>query len=67
MRKIHTREITEATATLCIEANTNLRSDVQKGLTLSLAREDNSRARRILKALLDNADCARKFNLAICQ
>ncbi len=67
MRKIHTREITEATAALCIEANTNLCSDVQKRLALSLAREDNSRARRILKALLDNADCARKFNLAICQ
>ena len=67
MRKIYTREITNAVAGLCIEANTNLRSDVYKAIAVSLAREGNKRARRILRALLDNADCARKFKLAICQ
>lgn len=67
MRKISTREITKAVAELCIEANTNLRDDVYKALASSLAQEINSRARRILKALLDNADCARQLKLAICQ
>lgn len=67
MRRISTRQIIDAVAEACIEANTNLRSDVYKALTTSLAREENSRGRRILKALLDNADCARRLKLAICQ
>lgn len=67
MRKIYTQEITKAVAELCIEANINLRRDVYRALTASLSRENNRRARRILKVLLENADCARKFKLAICQ
>ena len=67
MRKIYTQEITKAVAELCIQANTNLRRDVYRALTVSLSRENNRRARRILKTLLENADCARKFKLAICQ
>lgn len=67
MRKIYTQEITKAVAELCIQANTNLRRDVYRELTASLSRENNRRARRILKVLLENADCARKFKLAICQ
>lgn len=67
MRKIHARQITSAISELCIEANTNLRSDVKRALRLSLAREDNPRARGILQMLLDNAACACKFKLAICQ
>ncbi len=67
MRKIYTQEITKAVAELCIQANTNLRRDVYRALTASLSRENNRRARRILKTLLENADCARKFKLAICQ
>lgn len=67
MRKISTQEITKAVAALCIKANTDLRSDVQKALRISLTREKNRRARRIFAALLENADYARKFKLAICQ
>lgn len=67
MRKICAREITQTIAELCIQANTNLRRDVYRALTVSLSRENNRRARRILRALLENADCARKFKLAVCQ
>ena len=67
MRKIYVREVTDTIAGLCLQANTNLRSDVQKGLISALKRESNSRSRKILKALLENARCARKFKLAICQ
>ncbi len=67
MRKIHAREITNAVAELCIEANINLRGDVYKALSASEAQEKNSRARRILGVLLENADCARKLKVAICQ
>ncbi len=67
MRKIHVRDITETVAKLCIKANVDLRPDVYRALGRSLKREKNSRARRILGALLDNADCARKLKIAICQ
>ena len=67
MRKIYVREVTNTIARLCLQANTNLRSDVQKGLISALKRENNLRARKILKALLDNAKYARKLKLAICQ
>ena len=67
MRKIYAREITRTVAELCIEANINLRTDVRRALSLSLAREKNRRACRILQALVDNADCARELKLAICQ
>lgn len=67
MRKIRAPEITEAVAQLCIEANTNLRRDVYRALRVSLAGEKKPRARRLLQALLENADCARKLKLALCQ
>ncbi len=67
MPKIYAREIKDTVAELCIQANTVLRRDVYKALASALAREKNSRARKLLQALLENADCARRFNLAICQ
>ncbi len=67
MRKVYTREIKAAVAELCIAANTDLRGDVYQAITASLSREKNRRAQLILQALLDNADCARRFKLAICQ
>ena len=67
MRKIAAREITETVAKLCIEANTNLRPDIYRALSVSFAGEKKPRARGLLQALLKNADCARKLKLAICQ
>lgn len=67
MRKLHVRDVTEAVARLCIKANIDLRPDVYRALGRCLKCEKNSRARRILRALLDNADCARKLKVAVCQ
>lgn len=67
MRKIHTQKIKDTVARLCWEANINLRPDVYKALAASLTQENNPRARRLLKSLLENADCARKIKVAICQ
>jgi len=67
MRQVHIRKITDTVAGLCLQANINLRRDVYQALAGSLAREKNRRARRILQALLENADCARKLKLAVCQ
>ena len=67
MRKINANDISQTIAELCIEANTNLRPDVYSAIVFSIKQEDNRRAQRILQALLENADCARKHNLAICQ
>lgn len=67
MRRISTGQITNTVSELCIEANTDLRPDVYRALAASLTQEKNSRARRILKVLLENADCAKELKLAICQ
>jgi fumarate hydratase subunit alpha len=49
------------------QANFFLRRDVLAVLRKAYAAEKNTRAKRILKAILDNAACARKQKLAICQ
>lgn len=67
MRRISAHQITEAVAQLCIQANTVLRADVYKALLAAQAREENLRARNILQSLIENADCARKLKLGICQ
>ena len=67
IRKVFAGDITRLVAQLAVRANINLRPDVYRALTLSLAKENNQRARGILKLLLENAAYARKFNLAICQ
>jgi len=67
VRKISTREITKATAVLCIKANLHLRSDVYQALKKAFGSEKNKRAKRILKSLIENADYAKDLNLAICQ
>jgi fumarate hydratase subunit alpha len=67
MRKIEAVKITKAVTELVRRANFFLRSDILFALRKAYAREKNSRAKTILKAILDNASCARKDKLAICQ
>jgi fumarate hydratase subunit alpha len=67
MRKIEAVKITQAVSELVKRANFFLRSDVLSALRNSYAAEKNKRAKRILKAILDNAAYARKEKLAICQ
>lgn len=67
MRRIMAEKITEAAGRLCIKANVRLRPDVYQALKTARAKETNSKAKGILQALIDNADCARDSGLAICQ
>ncbi|MFH1245089.1 MAG: fumarate hydratase [Candidatus Omnitrophota bacterium] len=67
MRRIDTRDITSVVAKLCVRANTVLRKDVRKALARSLALESAPRAKKIIRALLDNARYAQQLELALCQ
>jgi fumarate hydratase subunit alpha len=67
MKEIKAAEITKAVMELVMRANFSLRGDVLFALRKAYERENNSRAKNILKAILDNAACAQEENLAICQ
>lgn len=67
MRVIQARKIRETVSELAQMANFSLRRDVLALLRKSYLSEKDPRARRILKAILDNASYARKEKLAICQ
>ena len=67
MRKINAVKITKAVTELVKQANFFLRKDVLSALRKSYAAEKNARAKKILKAVLDNAAFAKKHKLAICQ
>jgi fumarate hydratase subunit alpha len=67
MREIKAIEITKAVIGLVKRANFSLRNDVLFALRRAYRGEKNSRAKKILKAILDNAAYAKQENLAICQ
>ncbi|MDD5042472.1 MAG: fumarate hydratase [Candidatus Omnitrophica bacterium] len=67
MRKINVSQISGAVAGLVKQASFFLRADVLAALRRAFLGEKNSRAKKILKAVLDNAACARREKLAICQ
>jgi len=67
MREIDVAKIKEAVRDLCLKANFELRKDILKALKKSLPKERDPGARRILKAIIENAKLARKRRIAICQ
>lgn len=67
MREITIGRIRDAVADLAQRANFVLREDVADALKSALARETDKRARKILKAIINNAEIAKKEKLAICQ
>ena len=67
MKEIKTKAISQTVARLCLEANFNLREDVLSSLKTALTREDSSRAREIIKILLENAVIATREKLPLCQ
>lgn len=67
MREISASKIRETVAELCLKANFELRNDVLRALKAALGKETNSRARNILKSIIENARLAKKKRLAICQ
>jgi len=67
MREISVSKIRDTVTDLCLKANFELRKDILKGLKSALRQETNSRARNILKSIIENASLAKKRRLAICQ
>ena len=67
MREIDVKKIRETVTELCLKANFELRVDILKALKVTLKKETNVRARNILKAIIENAQLAKKKRLAICQ
>jgi len=66
-RIIEATKIVKAVTELVRKASFFLRSDVLLALRKSYAAEKNIQAKKILRAILDNAAYARKQKLAICQ
>jgi len=67
MRIVSAKKIQDTLAKLCIQANLFLRPDILRALKSAHAKESNKRAKRILKAIIDNAQVARREKIAICQ
>lgn len=67
MRTIQAKDITDAVATMCVRANTELPDDVRNKFQKAMAEEDSPSAREVLRQLLENADLAMRTKLPLCQ
>ena len=59
MREVNVRDIQKTVKDLCIKANVVLRPDILRALRSAFRLERNAKAKKILKALLENAAAAR--------
>jgi fumarate hydratase subunit alpha len=67
VREIHTDQITETVARLCIESNYYLGEDVLTALRTYRERETSPVGREVLDQILENADIARDEQMPLCQ
>ncbi|MCX5710931.1 MAG: fumarate hydratase [Candidatus Omnitrophica bacterium] len=67
MKTITADKIKKIIAQLCVKANLELRSDVLVMLKKARNTESSKRAKKLLGAIIDNANVARAEQLAICQ
>ncbi len=67
MKIIKADKIRDVISDLCIQANLNLRKDALDALKRAYSNEKGLRAKRILKAIIDNAVYAKSKKIAICQ
>ncbi|MBI5814877.1 MAG: fumarate hydratase [Nitrospinae bacterium] len=67
MRQIDCKDITEAVARMCMDANTDLGSDVVAAFKAGLEKEASPVGKAVFKALLTNADIARTEKVPMCQ
>ena len=67
MKKIDVNVVTGKIKQLCAEANIVLRKDVLSALKTAYRKETNSKAKKILNVIIQNAAIAKKEKLAICQ
>lgn len=67
MRTIKVSQIQKVVTELCVEANVNLPDDLLKALRKAFISEKNKQAKKVLRAIIENAYLAPKENLPICQ
>lgn len=67
MREIIAKKITETIEDLCKQANYNLDEDYVALLNSSLAKEESSLGREVLRQIIHNAEIAKKEKRAMCQ
>ena len=67
IKRINANTITKVVSQLCAEANINLRRDVLFSLKTAYHKETNSKSKRALGLIIENASIAKKEKLAICQ
>ncbi|MDR2899143.1 MAG: fumarate hydratase [Clostridiales bacterium] len=67
MREIHTSQITETVAHLCIKANTCLNEDIANAFRTAADKETESLPRDILNILIENAEIAKCERIPFCQ
>lgn len=67
MREIDAKQITQAVAKLCIDANVYARPDITAAIRDGLQRETSERGKNVLQMLLDNAEIAADERIPICQ
>lgn len=67
MRKIQVREITDAVARLCREANYCLGEDMVDALQKGLQEETSPQGKDVFRQLLENARLARDERMPLCQ
>lgn len=67
MRIVKISQIKKIVSELCLEANIDLSKDILEALKKAFLSEKNSRAKKILKTIIENAYFAQKERLPICQ
>ena len=67
MRIINSKEITEAVAKMCVEANCRLNGDIRSALNEGIKTEESDVSRGVLENLIKNADIADAKTVPICQ
>ena len=67
MKKINVTDITQAVASLCIDANLELSQDMQSCISSAKEKEDNPLAIEILGQLEENMKIAKEDKIPICQ
>ena len=67
MREIDVREIADAVARLCVEANRELPADLEEKIGAAARSEQNALGRAVLCDLCRNMQAARELSLPVCQ
>ncbi len=67
MRKIKAEKVKETVKRLALKANFSLRQDIFTELKRALKLEKTSKAKDVLKILIENAKIAKRERIAICQ